>query len=221
MSQTVGRQPTPFYFARIPLYLKYFFQILFNISLSSLPLITIKKLKFKINSLYDLIVLKEVLIENCYTKHLSLDGKIIVDIGAGFGDFAILAAKTNPDSKIYAVEPDENLRKYLRENIKLNNIKNIIILNKFLKNFNEIGIEKIDFLKIDCEGCEFPLFQKISINNLKKIKKIAMEYHESKNHKISSIISKLEAAGFKFIIESKDSKAYPGLGLLWAWKDKS
>lgn len=221
MSQTVGRQPTPFYFSRIPLYLKYFIQIITNVNLTSFPKIKINNLFFKINSLYDLTVLKEVVIENCYTKHLSLDGKTIVDIGAGFGDFAILAAKTNPDSKIYAIEPDSKLITSLKENIKLNNIKNIIILNKFLKSFDEIGVDKIDFLKIDCEGCEFILFQKISLNNLRKINKIAMEFHESENNKIENITSKLKLAGFKYIIESKDSKEYPGLGLLWAWKDKS
>ena len=220
MSQTVGRQPTPFYWQRIFLYFKYFFQILININIFSLPLIELKGFRFRINSLYDLTVLKEVIIENCYAKHLSLSGKIIVDIGAGFGDFAITAAKTNPASKIYAIEPDTTLRQSLKDNIQLNNIKNITVVNKFLKSFEEIGVSHINFLKIDCEGCEFHLFQKISIKNLIKIKKIAMEFHETKENKIEIIISKLKAAGFKYVVESKDSKQYPGLGFLWAWQDR-
>jgi FkbM family methyltransferase len=41
--------------------------------------------------------------------------------------------------------------------------------------------EKIDFMKIDCEGSEYELFKTITNENLKKIKKIVIETHGEKN----------------------------------------
>ncbi|EKE06136.1 MAG: methyltransferase FkbM family [uncultured bacterium] len=59
-------------------------------------------------------------------------------------------------------------------------------------------LERIDFLKIDCEGSEGLIFKSIPIKTLKKINKISMEYHDNVselNH--MQIIKKLESAGFK------------------------
>ena len=43
--------------------------------------------------------------------------------------------------------------------------------------FSDAILDKIDFLKIDAEGSEFDIINGISDENLKKIRKIAMEYH--------------------------------------------
>ena len=52
--------------------------------------------------------------------------EIILDMFAGIGYFSLGIAKHHPDAKIYAVEKNPIAFKYLRENIKLNKIKNII-----------------------------------------------------------------------------------------------
>ncbi|MEM3192032.1 MAG: FkbM family methyltransferase [Candidatus Parvarchaeota archaeon] len=48
-------------------------------------------------------------------------------------------------------------------------------------------------LKINCEGCEYGIFEKTSINTLRKFSHIQMHYHGNP----SPLIDKLEDAGFK------------------------
>jgi FkbM family methyltransferase len=47
------------------------------------------------------------------------------------------------------------------------------------KIINEEKLDKIDFLKIDCEGCEGKIFKDISQTTLTKIRRISMEYHDN------------------------------------------
>lgn len=42
----------------------------------------------------------------------------------------------------------------------------------------DYGIERVNFLKIDCEGVEYEIFFTASHEILRRIDKIAMEYHE-------------------------------------------
>jgi FkbM family methyltransferase len=47
-------------------------------------------------------------------------------------------------------------------------------------NINELIADikgKIDFVKIDCEGCEYDIFQTITSSNLKQISKFVIETH--------------------------------------------
>ena len=65
--------------------------------------------------------------------------------------------------------------------------------------FDNNVIDKIDFLKIDVEGAEVNVIDGISIDNLKKVNKIAMEIHYKHVSKdeIKKMYKKLEKAGFK------------------------
>jgi FkbM family methyltransferase len=68
---------------------------------------------------------------------------------------------------------------------KKNKIK-LISINDFMRN-----IEKIDFLKIDIEGSEYDVIENITIENLRKIKKIGCEYHWNYNNRLDISIKKL------------------------------
>jgi len=62
------------------------------------------------------------------TKNLH-SGDIFVDVGANNGYYSLLASKlVGKDGLVYAVEPDPNNFKKLKDNIKLNKTKNIIPL---------------------------------------------------------------------------------------------
>jgi FkbM family methyltransferase len=61
----------------------------------------------------------------------------------------------------------------------------------------ELNISKIDFLKLDCEGAEGEIINSLSLEGLKKINKMAIEFHNNHsilNHK--EILKKLNRSGF-------------------------
>lgn len=55
--------------------------------------------------------------------------KIIVDIGGYNGVYGLLSAITNPEAKVYIFEPDNDCLKQIKDNIELNNLKNITIVS--------------------------------------------------------------------------------------------
>jgi len=80
-----------------------------------------------------------------------------------------------------------------------------ISFNKFiLKN----KIQKIDFLKIDCEGSEYDILYSLSKSNLRKINKISLEFEELNNKKNNSDYLKkfLNKAGFKVYVNKINNK---------------
>lgn len=131
-----------------------------------------------------------------YFKYYSLkEGDIVIDGGAYLGEFTLYAAKVvGNGGKVIAFEPDPLNYKKLLENISLNNLDNVIAINKGLYSentnlkfyndssggsflisedleskpndivevpvvklddeMNRLGIQKVDFIKMDIEGAE-------------------------------------------------------------------
>lgn len=58
--------------------------------------------------------------------------------------------------------------------------------------FTLCNLNKIDFLKVDCEGAEYEIFRSVTNHTLKKIDKISMEYHQVNNFRVGEIIEKLK-----------------------------
>ena len=54
-------------------------------------------------------------------------------------------------------------------------------------------IEKVDYLKIDCEGCEYDVFLNLDEAIFHKIKNIVMEYHRGP---LDELISHFNKHGF-------------------------
>lgn len=79
--------------------------------------------------------------------------------------------------------------------------------------FKNQKIEKIDFLKIDCEGSEGLIVKSTSKNVWEKIGKIAMEYHDNASILSHSEISKiLKKTGFDVAVKEDGN----GFGYLYA-----
>jgi FkbM family methyltransferase len=78
-------------------------------------------------------------------------------------------------------------------------------------------IDSIDYLKVDCEGAEFSIFESIDEEFLKnKIQKIAIEYHKiPSDSKVQSLISKLQQNGFDVRIHGQENNP---LGMIYAKK---
>ena len=66
------------------------------------------------------------------------------------------------------------------------------------KIFDDNKIEQCDFAKIDCEGSEYSIIDALPPEYLKRINKIAIEYHfaDSKPELANNLISKIENADF-------------------------
>lgn len=67
------------------------------------------------------------------------------------------------------------------------------------------NITSIDFLKLDCEGCEWEFFKTVTPLFLKNIRKIVMEYHHNSPEEI---LEKLNNCGFTTEIKGS---------IIWAW----
>ena len=147
---------------------------------------------------------KEIFGERIYEKFYKVkEGDIVFDAGASIGPFGF-SIKDKNYKHIYCVEPSLQQIEILKDNIPNTTLtvipyaigdKNVLIESGFGDNdgdrvsvkskpFMEIvkenNIQKIDFLKTDCEGGEYNIF---SIENLfwvkENVKKISGEWHLS------------------------------------------
>lgn len=90
----------------------------------------------------------------------------------------------------------------------------IISFNDFII---ENKIEKIDYLKVDCEGAEYGIFESIPNEYLmNNINKVAIEFHHIiDDTKVQNLIDKLKANGFNLkIVHEKNSN----IGLIYGKK---
>ena len=85
--------------------------------------------------------------------------------------------------------------------------------------FNDMAeqYDVIDYLKVDCEGAEYEIFESIPKEFLtNRIRKIALEFHHNINDiKVVNLISKIKQCGFETKIDYKDGDS---TGMLYARK---
>jgi autotransporter strand-loop-strand O-heptosyltransferase len=140
---------------------------------------------------------KEIFEDDAYERFFEVEeGDIVVDLGASIGPFTYKILPKNP-KQCYVVEPLSYHINVLHKNVGEDNVKIIqgAITDKknieitwdgitesvptfsFREFLNENKINKIDFLKCDCEGGEYDVFQPSNIDFLKTIPKIVTEFH--------------------------------------------
>ena len=154
------------------------------------------------------IINKEIFEDGIYQKHFKANhNDIVLDVGANVGAFSYKLLKQGI-KKIFSIEPSRLLLPTLTENLSNFTNKEVINYNiannnssnnelttvdeiniydnsgstydniKFKELIKKYKIEKIDFLKSDCEGGEYFIFNKENrewINN--NVKHIAAEFH--------------------------------------------
>jgi precorrin-6B methylase 2 len=162
----------------------------------------------------DLLEIKEVIIDDEYfTSKDKRRLQIIVDVGAGIGDFSIMMAKKFPRATVFAIDSDKTRYEILEKNIRLNSLTNVIPLFRHIKNISEISnLSKsmIDLVKFDCEGCEFPIILSAKRGQLKNIMKIVMEYHLSQDRNLLQMTRSLKEQGFT--VRTRPSTVVKNLG---------
>ena len=145
-------------------------------------------------------ITEEIFNNNIYEKFFEVEeGDIILDVGASIGPFTYSILHKKP-KHVFCVEPSESEFTTLIKNTIGHPVTHI---NKGLSDTNGIvesdqlfggeshmesmtfdklvnlyGLNKIDFLKTDCEGGEYEIFKQENISFIKEnIKKIAGEWH--------------------------------------------
>ena len=141
--------------------------------------------------------IQEIEHDSMYDRFFTVEeGDVVVDLGASLGPFTYSILPNNP-KQCYVVEPLSYQIEVLNKNVGRDNVKIIqgAITDKkkieitwdyitesvptftFKEFLNENNIKKIDFLKCDCEGGEYDVFQPSNIEFLKTIPKIVTEFH--------------------------------------------
>ena len=86
---------------------------------------------------------------------------------------------------------------------------------------DQCGLQRIDFLKIDCEGGEYDIFRNIPTEQWKRIQRIAMEFHElGPGQEHQELVTCLRQQGFhvevcKPLLEYR----FMHFGQIWARRD--
>lgn len=95
-----------------------------------------------------------------------------------------------------------------------------VVCVNFYRFLSDHKIDQIDFLKVDCEGTEYEIFESIPDDYFSKIKKIHVEFHFNDGEKIKSLIDKLERNNFTWEFETgKDLNSE--IGLIYAKSRKT
>tara|TARA_Y100000310_G_scaffold251987_1_gene258630 strand:- start:1043 stop:2752 length:1710 start_codon:yes stop_codon:yes gene_type:complete len=149
-------------------------------------------------------VYNEVYVDKIYERLTQVEkGDVVVDIGASFGPFTYSILHKEP-SKVFCIEPSVDLLPLLTKNVKRDFVS---IINKGISGADDTllaggfspgtfptitfqtfirlnKITTIDFLKTDCEGGEYDIFNSANFEWIKSnVKKIAGEWHLNSDDK--------------------------------------
>lgn len=175
-------------------------------------------------SLIDLVY--EIFVKQVYCQQVTIQAHdIVVDIGANVGVFALYAARKTSGA-IFAVEPAPQLAAGLARNLELNAMKNARVwrgalgggagtlaladwdatapIQSLPRFMDENQLDQIDFLKMDCEGAEGVVLQTTPLTYLKRVRKIALEFHDNASSLGHAELARLlQAAGFAVWLRAK------------------
>lgn len=86
---------------------------------------------------------------------------------------------------------------------------------------DECGLERVNFLKIDCEGGEYAIFENLTARDLARVDRVAMEFHElhsSQRHE--RLVTILRENGFRVLVQKPWFQyRFMKFGALWAWRE--
>ncbi len=148
------------------------------------------------------IVEKEIFLDKVYEKFFEVEeGDVVFDVGASLGPFTYSMLDKNP-SHVFAFEPSFEEFKTLVRNTRKGPVTHInkgisnqigefqfedvfnvsdneiLYSTTFTKIIEDYNIRKIDFLKSDCEGGEYDIFNLENLFWIKQnVQKIVGEWH--------------------------------------------
>lgn len=153
-----------------------------------------------------LLVFNEIFLMEKYNKEFKIrKGDTILDIGASIGWYTCKVSKLAGDNgKIIAIEPNPRNYEYLKKNIEINNLNNIITINIGVWSYRK----KINLL---CEGYGSTLKFHNEIENVKRkiitinVNTIDNIISELKLNKINLIKMDIEGSEVEALVGAKNS----------------
>jgi FkbM family methyltransferase len=155
----------------------------------------------EIGNYHKRVIINEIYTQRVYERFFEVEqDDVVVDIGASIGPFTYSILHKKP-KKVFCIEPSPREHKTLQKNVSSPNVEIItngisekdgdildtyvfgniqenlhgINFNTFIDNHN---ITKIDFMKTDCEGGEYFIFNDNNFEWIKdNVKKIVGEWH--------------------------------------------
>lgn len=121
---------------------------------------------------------------------------LILDVGAHIGLFSIYARTFNPLVKIWSCEPEEENFAALKENLKLNNVKNIEIKNLAVSDKTQ---EEMMFLSEDSHNHSLLKEAKVDSDKCKKVRTTTIDRILERYDVCDLIKMDCEGAEFKII----------------------
>lgn len=92
--------------------------------------VKVGRFRFCYNDPHDVIGIVETAVFDVYERSLIEAGSTLIDIGAGIGDFAVIASQASgPKGKVVAIEPSPSDFACLTENLRVNNCANVRAVN--------------------------------------------------------------------------------------------
>jgi FkbM family methyltransferase len=133
--------------------------------------------------------------ELMFTKLFLKSNSIFFDVGAGFGDYSLVAASSIKKGKIYSFEPLNEEIKRLQQNIKINNLEKIIsVNNNVVSNTNGY----VNFLVSKVNEMSHIALQKTELKNSIKKKSVSIN-NFVKKQKIKNInLLKIDVEGAEY-----------------------
>lgn len=188
-------------------------------TLYSIPL----NLSFYVSNLMDIWTLQEVIVDGQYEQHAHIPkNAVVIDIGGSIGDFSIFAEKIRHATQIHSFEPDQERISLFKKNMALHHTQHITLhegpATSLDQIFKENKLTRCDFMKVDCEGGEYPIFKKASLETLSKVRAIAFEYHlftPEMKKEFPLLKKKLEQAHFQLI--EQNNPVHDTIGFLYAF----
>lgn len=152
---------------------------------------------------------------NILKENIELNHEALSENSSSINIFNCAIFKYKNKKRLYICENNTGMHSLYREyagdkfiDVNCKTLEDIITEN---------NLAKVDFLKLDCEGCEYEILINASIEALRKIRKIVLEYHSIKSLKYTfkELIDFLDISGFKV----KFNKITSEEGILYAKRD--
>ena len=129
------------------------------------------------------------------TKIIPKNG-VMMDIGANIGAISVAIAKKRPDIKIIAVEASPNIFQYLKKNIELNQISNIIAINKVI---SDVSGQTLKFYAPKDKFGKGSL-QPIFTNVFEEVLSTTLDEISLENNLLSLDLIKIDVEGYEKIV---------------------